>query len=223
MRRYSDKEKKTIQNIVQYASSNQYVLANAYNDIFYARNVEFNSANGGFLTFWRQKGTPFNANDMLETEHEIIETSLLLEHLDDEGLIYIISDPSSTNQLTSIGGFNTSGLVSISKALDPKISQILLNSLNHRIFVNHTLKELVENNFLTFEEQALIEAKKQTKQSMSQTRLSFAAVVIAIISVILSWWFAEQSSRNMPAEQSVPRSEIVTDTTSLDAMRVKVD
>lgn len=190
MRRFSDKEKQIIRSIVTHynINPNQYVLVNAYNDIFYAKKVKFDSANGGQLIFYRKESELDTADDLLDISNEILEISLLIKYLVSNDLIYEI-DTNSVNRLTGISGFTVDkDDLAISMDIDPLVSSILLDSLNHRIFVSETLKVLVEDDFKTTEDKLLednrllyIETRelnentiKQIKETDYQTQVTIA-------------------------------------------------
>lgn len=179
MRRYSDTEKDTIKRIISDSSNLTYVLVNAYNDIFYAKKVEYQYKGGGKLIFYKKDITDFAVNELFEIENEILEVSLLLNHLEREGLIYLIEDSSDNNKLDIIGGFPTENLVPVGKSLDTNINEILHRSCNHRVFVNQTLKDLAMNDFKTVEDMTL-------EKACIQTELAWGAVICSVITMVLS-------------------------------------
>ena len=183
MRKFSPKEQVIIRNLVNQAGSSlSYVLANAYNDIFYRHKVEYNN---GFLIFYSEDISKITADDILAVEKEIIDTSFLLDFLKENRYIHIIDDDSQ-DQLDSIGGFFKDGLESISKKLDAKTSEIIVEALNHRVFISEDLVQLVNNDFKTIEEMALDEAREQTKYSRKSVRYAFIAIILSIIMPFLS-------------------------------------
>lgn len=179
MRLFSEKEKQIINIILKgVASSRAYLPVNVYNDIFYGKNVEFVPSKMQ-LFFYVPNGHTMGHHHILDIYNEIIEISLLLDYLKKEGLLYQISMPSSNHLSTIGGGFNKNGLQGVAMAIDPNIGQIMLDSISNPIYVSQTLKDLANNNFLSLEGRALKEAK-------TQTRLSLLAVVLSILSIILS-------------------------------------
>ena len=144
---------------------------------FNGRNVGFYGNNPMELVF------PNNANGVPQTEellsiyNEILERALLIDYLEKEGLIYIVPTSTSVNELTKIG--NVSLLNRISMQIDPIIGEILLKCMNRPMYVSETLKDYVQSGFKSLEEQALDETKKQS-------RYSFYAVVLAIMTIIIS-------------------------------------
>ena len=202
--------------------SYSYLLINAYNDIFYSKSVEYQyGKDKSYLVFYRQD-VPFDHNEFLEIENEIMEISLLISYLRSNGLIYLIEN-TSVNELHNSGGFFKDGLKEISMELDKNISKILFESLNHRIFVGNTLRELAANDYKSIEERTLEEAKAQTqethnilgearrqaesavtqaqeavvqtKMAKSQMHLSYLAILIAIVAIVVgafsSIWVAK--------------------------------
>lgn len=183
MRHFSDNEKDTIKNIVKWSSSSQYVLINAYNDIFYSKKVEYNHKNSQ-LIFYRDLNATISHEELLGIEHEILERSILIKYLIDNRYIYLIDD-NSQNSIESVSGFNKGGLTPIGKDIAPEISDILYKCANHRVFVGQDLIELSQRNFLTIEDETLSEAKKQTRISRLALLFSILAVIASILCPIL--------------------------------------
>lgn len=178
MRHFSENEKKTIKSIVEQSSSSQYVLINAYGDIFYSKKVEFDYKNRQ-LVFYRDIDS-VELDDILAVEHEILERSILIKHLIDNRYIYLIDD-NSENEITSVGGFLKDGLTPIKKVINKEVSDILYTCANHRVFVGQDLIELYKNGFKSIEDATLDEARKQTKISKNTLRISLLALLFSII------------------------------------------
>ena len=214
MRSFSEREKLAIRRMIEGTDgSYSYLLINAYNDIFYSKLVEYQyDKDKSYLVFYRQD-VPFDHNEFLEIENEIMEISLLISYLRSNGLIYLIEN-TSVNELHNSGGFSKDGLKEISMELDKNISKILFESLNHRIFVGNTLRELAAHDYKSIEERTWEEAKAQTQEThnmvgeakrqsdaakeqateakqqtmiaQKQTKLSYCALILSILSVIIS-------------------------------------
>lgn len=166
MRRFSDSEKDTIRSIVSNYMSNpmQYVLVNAYNDIFYRCKVKFDAVNNQ-LTFYRKKDKIDLQCDLGVVIDQILETSLLLRYLEENNLIVLINT-NSINKLDKIGGcIIEDDDEAIILSLDKSIASILSDSMNHRIFVSETLKVLVADNFMTPEDKILESNHRLTEET----------------------------------------------------------
>ena len=187
MRKFNQTEQAIIRKLVKETHEHiDYLLINVYMDIFYQHPVEYNN---GSLIFYSQ-GT-HSAKEILEIEKKIIDISLLLSFLEENRYIYLIDDNSSESEkLKNVGGYFTEGLKGIGKKLDPKMSKIIENALNHRAFVSEDLIQLVKNDFKTVEEQTLEEAKKQSRNSHKSVSIAFIAVVISVLIPILSIIFS---------------------------------
>ena len=185
MRKFSQTEQKIIINLVNHANGNlSYVLANAYNDIFYQRRVKY--SNGELVFYLENVNALSDLDDILSIEKEIIDISILIDYLIKNRYIIIIEDPSSADPLTEIGGFLTNGLTPVGKKIDSNVAKILDNAMNHRAFVSEDLVQLVQNNFKTVEDMALDEARKQTHYSRKSVIFAIIAVVLSVIIPILS-------------------------------------
>lgn len=184
MRKFSQTEQRTIRNLVSHASGSlSYVLANAYNDIFYQRHVKYSK--GKLIFYLEDVNTLNDVDDILSIEKEIIDISFLLDYLIKNRYINVIEDPSSADPLNEVGGFLTDGLTPIEKSIDPIVAKILENALNHRAFISEDLIQLVNNNFKTVEEMSLDEARKQTKYSRMSVLFAIVASVLSLLTTII--------------------------------------
>lgn len=171
MRRFSEYEKNTIKNILKSYEQSPftYLLVNAYNDIFYQKRVKFTydkTADKQHLVFYRPDVNSFKMEDAGAVENSVLEISLLLDYLQNEKLIYLI-EPSSTNTLYSIGGFNENDDdVQISAPLDSQVADTLFASMNHRIYIGETLKALVADDFKTADDKLIEETSRLSYQTM---------------------------------------------------------
>ena len=185
MRKFSQTEQRTIRNLVNNASGSlSYVLANAYNDVFYQRRVKYSK--GKLIFYLEDVNTLNDVDDILSIEKEIIDISFLLDYLIKNRYINIIEDPSSADPLEEIGGFLADGLTPIEKPIDSSVAKILENALNHRVFISEDLIQLVNNDFKTVEEMALDEARKQTNYSRRSVLIAILAIVLSVLIPIIS-------------------------------------
>ena len=109
MRSFSIEEQRVINRIVNDASrSLQYVLINAYYDIFYNNKVDFNVQEPGHLIFYREIDS-VNIDNLLSVQQQIIIQSRLIQYLADNRLIYLIENNSVKEMiLKSFYGLNNS-------------------------------------------------------------------------------------------------------------------
>ena len=66
-------------------------------------------------------------------------------------------------------------------SIDNSIGEILLRCMNSPIYISETLKDYVRSGFMSLEEQALSETKKQTKNSCWAVVLAFLTIIISLI------------------------------------------
>ena len=184
MRFFSEKEKLIIKQLVIEASNTwMYLPVNLFNDIFSGKNVGFDGNNMELVFPYDGNSTP-PEKEIFPIYNEILERSLLIDYLEKQGLIFFVPPSSTTNDLKTIG--NVSRLGRISMEIDKTIGIILLRTLTHTVHVSETLKDYVHCDFRSLEEQALGEAKTQTKLSQKQTCYSLITVLLALIAIILS-------------------------------------
>ena len=238
MRRFSKREQKAIQLMINGTNGDySYLLINVYNDIFYQKKVEFrHGKDKSWLVFYRASMNEVDHKEFLEIENEIMEVSLLISYLRGNGLIYLIEN-TSVNELDTVGGFLKDGLREILMELDSNIATILFESLNHRVFVGYTLRDIASNDFKSIEERTLDEAKRQadaatiqaqeaaeqTKTAKKQTWLSYLAIIIAIAAIIIGVFSNIWVAKNVVMDVKVDRTQVETFIRLLDWIGNKVD
>lgn len=252
MRKFSEREQRAIQRMIDgTANSYSYVLINIYNDIYYSRNVEFcYGKDKSDLVFYRADINQVSHDELLEIENEIMEISLLISYLQANGLIYLIEN-TSVNELDSVGGFIKDGLTPISMEIDSNIARILHDSLNHRVFVGYTLRELAVNDFMSIEERTLVEAKAQTQEThnmvgeakrqadaaneqateakqqtmiaQKQTKLSYCALILSILSVIISVCASIGVAKYITMDVKVDSTQVEEITLQLKQIEERID
>lgn len=178
MRQLSKNEKKIVQQLVNQSKyTTMYLPINVFDDIFNGKDVGFDGGTQPMMLIfpYNQNGNP-SSEELLVIYNEILERALLIDYLVKEGLVYMVPTGSSVGDTSEIG--NISRLNRVAMQIDSSVGDILLKCLNQPLYVSETLKDYVDNDFKSLEELALCESKKQTK-------LSWLAVVLALLSLIL--------------------------------------
>ena len=162
MRQFSNQEKELIYSIYENRNSNNYVLANVFNKWIFAENaVSFDFSKSTMMFEFSKNPT---VDTTLDIQRDIIKTALLIKFLQDEGYIYLIEDNATINKPITFGPiFNQS----LSVNLPSDINNIIYHTLN-RVFVSYALIQLVENDFMTYEELQLQSANNQLKAAAGQ-------------------------------------------------------
>ncbi len=252
MRKFSEREQRAIQRMIDGTSNSySYVLFNAYNDICYSRNVEFQYGKyKSHLVFYRADVNQVRPDELLEIENEIMEISLLISYLQANGLIYLI-EKTSDDELDKVGGFIKEGLQDIRMELDSNIAKILYDSLNHRVFVGYTLRELAANGYMSIEERTLMEAKTMTQETRNmvdeakrqaeaanvqaseaqqqtlvakkQTRLSILALLFSIASVIISVCASIGVAKFITMDVKIDSTQVEAITTQMKQIEERID
>lgn len=179
MRLFNNNEKRIIKQLVDDTASSQvYLPINAFNDIFFSRDVGFDTNGKMELVFpYNASGVPSH-EELIPIYNEVLERVLLIDYLEKEGVVYIVPASTSVNSLTHVG--NIVRLGRISMEIDPQIGNILLKCMNRPLYVSETLRQYVDCGFKSLEELALDESKKQTKYSFLALLLSILAIVISL-------------------------------------------
>lgn len=252
MRKFSEREQRAILRMIDgTASSYSFVLVNIYNDIYFSRSVEFcYGKDKSHLVFYRADPYQVSHDELLEIENEIMEISLLISYLQTNGLIYLIEN-TSDNELNTAGGFMKDGLSTISMELDSNVARILFDSLNHRVFVGYTLRELAANGFMSIEERTLVEAKAQTQETHNmvgeakrqadaaneqaaeakqqtqvakrQSKLSVYALMFSIISILISVCASIGVAKYITMDVKIDSIQVETITKKMSAIEERLD
>lgn len=177
MRKFSKIEKDTIQQIVEGTRmSTTYLPINAFNDIFqHGSCIGFDMQRSELLFYCRVDDAP-DHRKMLEVLHIVTERALLVDYLVKDGMVYFC--PMNSTDPVAYCGDKPYNMTTISIAVDQYIADILFKCMNRPVYVGQTLRNYVDDDFLSLEEQSLNEAKKQTF-------LSWLAVLIAIITMLI--------------------------------------
>lgn len=184
MRCFSLEEQHVINYIVNNASrSNQYVLINAYYDVFYTNKVDYNVQNPGNLIFYRDY-TSIDLDEIISIQQQIIIQSRLIQYLVDNRLLYLIEN-NSVNEIGNVANFITEGLTAINVPIDSITAEIIQDALHHYIIVTQDLKNLVANGYISDEErrhrEQIQKAEQANKIAIRSYRLAMCAFLAAII------------------------------------------
>lgn len=184
MRSFSIEEQHVINRIVNDASrSLQYVLINAYYDIFYNNKVDYNIHEPGHLIFYREIDF-VNIDNLLSVQQQIIIQSRLIQYLADNRLIYLIEN-NSVNELSNVANFSKENLNAVTVRIDSVTAEIIQDSLRHYIIVTQDLKNLVANGYISDEErrhqEQIQKAEQANKIAIRSYRLAMCAFLAAII------------------------------------------
>lgn len=192
MRSFSIEEQRVINRIVNDASrSLQYVLINAYYDIFYNNKVDYNVQEPGHLIFYREIDS-VNIDNLLSVQQQIIIQSRLIQYLADNRLIYLIEN-NSVNELSNVADFSKENLNAVTVQIDSVTAEIIQDSLRHYIIVTQDLKNLVANGYISDEErrhqEQIQKAEQANKIAIRSYRLAMCAFLAAIIIPIATAFF----------------------------------
>lgn len=162
MKQFSEQEKQLIYSIYQSKDSNNYVLANVFNKWIYGDNaVGFDFSKSVMLFDFSKNPT---VDTTLDTQKDIISSALLIKYLEDNGYIYFIEDNATINKPTTLG---PTFKVPLSVKLPSDVNDIISRT-TCRVYVSYALIQLVENDFMTYEELQLQSANNQLKAATCQ-------------------------------------------------------
>lgn len=232
MRKFSELEKKIIKSLVEGAND---VKSNfpinildkwfcTYKFDFYGNNPE-----KPILIFRVPKGSVVKVDDVISISMKLFEISMLLNFLEENGLIQLINYNGIVLREWTPNG-NITNYDNLTYVIDKKVADALVKCINNSVFVGQTLKDMVDNDFKSIEEQALDEAKKQTansltqlKEAQAQTKLSLFAVVVALIGVVVAVLLS-RCSVTLDEKQELFKHPIkVTDSTLQKTVEISYD
>ena len=166
MRKFSELEKDYIKALVRGSDD---VKSNfpikILDPIFVKYRFDFdaNDPRNPHLIFWRNVSGGIDVDVIVEINMKLFEISMLIDFLKENGLIYTINFGMNKREWKPNG--STLGFNEVDYKIDEKTSNALISCVNNAVFVGQTLKDMVQNNFKSIEEQTLEEAKKQTELS----------------------------------------------------------
>lgn len=205
MGRYSKDEQTIIKKIIELGKNTS--CANEMLFSVYMPILDYNQVNVD------DKGLYFDATHTQETimeiENNIASISLLIDDLIKNRLIKLVKV-----------GANLPFLYMVNKGtiydkIDSNIFYILKQSFYSKVYISAELKELVSNDFKTYEDiqleearkqtesasASLAEARKQTGKAKTQTYLSIIAVVLSVIAIIVSFFVPGCTSSKLDQKQ----------------------
>lgn len=191
MRNLSEREKEIIKNILfrsEERNCDWVDLSSIFLHIFWNNKASYNSGSL-YLPY-----DNCNDEDSINFYREILETTILLKQLEENRYIHIMEKSMDSNKLKGRYICSDKPLPQgYTLKLSPEVSQIFDDANNKQLFVSQRLRILVSNNFKTYEDIQLEEAKKQTesaqkslKEAQRQTRWSIGAVCLSILTLIAS-------------------------------------
>ncbi len=161
MRNLSEKEKEIIKNILfrsEECNSDWVELSCIYLHIFWNNKASYNSGSL-YLPY-----DNCNDEDSINFYREVLETTILLKQLEENRYIHIMEKSMDSNKIKGRYICSDKPLPKgYTLKLSPEVSQIFDDANNKQLFVSQRLRTLVSNDFKTYEDIQLEEAKAQTK------------------------------------------------------------
>lgn len=195
MRKFSETEKQYIRTLCEETRTHiSYLPINLLESTLVNYRVSYTTG-ADTLDFQREEGN-VNIDEIIDIENKALELSLLLDYLEKCGLIkYVNNNVSNGNDdVITVGIRIPENQVYISEQIDPIVTEQLTKAATHRVFVSHTLRELVQNQFKSMEDMMLDEAKKQGC-------LAHTAVIISIVSFVLNFCLSQCTTQHVVVDE----------------------
>lgn len=220
MRRFSEKEKENIRILCEEARDSHAIILpiNLLYDTLKKNRVSYTVGADTLAFHWGKEKVEIGR--VIAVENSILEVSLLLDYLEKNGLIKYIEDQNTIKgrKPITVGIKAPEHILTVFKTIDPIISEQLSKASTYRVYVGQTLRELVNNNFKTYEDLALDESIKQTaiagktlknslktlKKAKDQTRYALLAVIIAIVTPFVTYCVSQCSPQRVVIEDFKP-------------------
>ena len=154
-RSFSEYEQKVIKTIVESAKDRvDFLLVNAYNDIFYYTHVEYED-NELHIYYTEEEAAKLESVAPLEIQKKVIVRTLLLMYLEENRYIYLVEDKYVQNDTTDIKLANKKNTkFDLVKDLPDDIVAFL-NRCHRRVILSEELIALVNDDFKTPEDKIL--------------------------------------------------------------------
>mgnify|MGYP003291582601 CR=1 FL=1 len=179
MKIFTDSEKNAIKYIIRTSDENGFVIANLFEDCFYKYKVRY-SFDKKSLIFYRNIDS-LELDDMLGLERFIIDRTFLVKYLIEQEYVIEVEDEHPKDYPKYLGNFDTQGLAPVEKKLSTEIAKLINDHSFKRAYISNKLIDLVNNDFLSLEQQMLEEAKLQTRNSKNTNTLSICMTVLAAL------------------------------------------
>ena len=186
MRKFSAKEQEFIKKLVENSrnTKDNYPI-NILDKFFLSHKFDYDGRNPSCpcIEVWAPNIQAVNIDTIVDISISLFEVAMLLKYLKDEGLIYTINYNANYSVIREWKANGViPGYVKCSYRIDARTSDALIECINYAVFVGQTLKDLVDNDFMTIEERSLNEAKIQSKYS--RWTLFVAILTLFITSVV---------------------------------------
>lgn len=199
MRRFSDREKWYIRTLCDATRNprSSYLAINLIENVFYTQKVKY-TVGSQDLIFYRET-QQLEPGEQIAVENTILEIVLLLDFLEKNGLIRYVNDqdPIAANNPITIGERVYDNTIAIVKQTAPIVVEQLTQAASHRVLVGQTLRELVANDFKSYEDMSLDESKKQTKYARG-------AVIIAIVAPFVTFCVNQCFTQHVVVDECHP-------------------
>lgn len=196
----------------------------ALESAFQDNKVTFHNDEVPYLNFYVNEGKEESVKENSKRFiNKLLEAIALVDYLKDEGLVVELeSEKESGITFGDDVAYVSAGLTEVRVFLEAGvIAEKLVRFVNNSVYVTESLKELQANEFKTFEDYMLEEAKKQTRKTGKAVLLAFFAVVIAIAGVVLSSGVLGDKKSNAaecPMKQSMEAIQSTLETKMLPAI-----
>lgn len=157
--------------------------------VFQDNKVTFHNAEEPFFSFYVAEGKEDSVKETSKRfMNKILGAISLVNTLKKEGLVQELDVGKEACVVFGDDvSYVSAGLAEVRVYIEAKyVADQLIAFVNCPVYVNDALKELQANEYVTFEDNALAEAKAMTKKARTAVTLSFLAVLIAIACVALS-------------------------------------
>lgn len=213
MRKFNDKEKEIIKSIYNNynKSTSGYVLFNVFYNELYSLGAFY--CNGNFVVDQAKQ------NEIRSIEIRIMDVYSLLSFLERNGYI-LLEDSSLPTSACNIPNFIEK---SIKCSLSKECGEFIEKTRSRKLFITTKFIELVSNDFKTYEEiqleearkqtesasASLAEAREQTEKANTQTYLSIIAVVLSVIAIIVSFFVSSKLDQEQFNTIQMKQNELI--------------
>lgn len=172
MRKFSGTEKDVIKKLIGAENALFYSVSAVFEDITNGIEIDTN----GYV-----RADKIETN-VLSKQIQITHATLLLQWLAENRYIWITSYGLPELELKKEISFKYGTPFPI----PPEVFKLYKQYYSCAVFVSPELVELVKNEFKTYEDFALDEAKKQTENARKESRKSWFAIIVSIITLLAS-------------------------------------
>lgn len=172
---------------------------------FQDNKVTFHADDEPYFNFFVSEGKEDSVKELTKRVYDkVLEAVNLVDYLKAEHMLFEMTSTRDKKVFGDDVGYVSAGLVEVRVFIEEDmVASKLKNFLNNAVYVAETLKDLQNDNFVTFEEKVLADTKSLNKKARNAVIVAILAVLVAGAGVVLSQNAGGKSAGDCPMKQTM--------------------